>query len=72
MGLAAALDAMSPLKVLTRGYTMAHTGDGKLLKSVTQVSVGDPFLLRMEDGTIHATVDQIDLTADCRNEEETP
>ncbi len=72
VGLAAALDAMSPLKVLTRGYTMANTGDGKLLKSVTQVSVGDPFLLRMEDGTIHATVDKIDLTADCRNEEETP
>ena len=52
----AKLDAMSPLKVLSRGYAMAQTGDGKLLRSVEQVAPGDNITVSISDGTITASV----------------
>ncbi|MGM9669690.1 MAG: exodeoxyribonuclease VII large subunit [Faecousia sp.] len=54
--LTAALDAMSPLKVLTRGYAMVQTREGSVVRSAKQVSAGDRLRLRLSDGTIHATV----------------
>jgi len=54
--LAAKLDAMSPLKVLTRGYAMAQTETGDVLKSVTQVQVGDVITVHLSDGSVDATV----------------
>ena len=54
--LTAKLDAMSPLKVLTRGYAMAQTADGSVIRSVTQVDPGDPITVRLTDGSICATV----------------
>lgn len=54
--LAAKLDAMSPLKVFTRGYSMAKTRDGSVLRSVTQVQAGDPITVSLTDGSIHAVV----------------
>ncbi len=56
--LAAALDAMSPLKVLTRGYAMAQTPDGVLLRSVHQIRKGDRFQLRFSDGTAVVQAEQ--------------
>lgn len=55
----AKLDAMSPLKVLTRGYAMAQTEDGNLLRSVSQVQLGSNVALRLSDGTLKATVTKI-------------
>ena len=52
----AKLDAMSPLKVLSRGYAMAQTGDGELLRSIHQVNPGDSILVNISDGTITASV----------------
>jgi len=49
--LASALDAMSPLKVLSRGYSLTYK-DGKALKSVKQVAGGDKLKLRLSDGEI--------------------
>ena len=54
--LAAKLDAMSPLKVLTRGYAMAQTEKGEVLKSVTQVETGDTITVHLSDGRVDATV----------------
>jgi len=54
--LTAKLDAMSPLKVLTRGYAMAQTADGVLLRSTAQVAPGDAITVDLSDGRIHATV----------------
>ena len=54
--LTAKLDAMSPLKVLTRGYAMAQAADGSLLRSTSQVSPGDAITVDLSDGRIHATV----------------
>lgn len=50
------LDAMSPLKVLTRGYSMAQTEDGTLLRSVSQVELGQRISVSLSDGRISATV----------------
>ena len=52
----AKLDAMSPLKVLSRGYAMAQTGNGELLGSIHQVNPGDSILVNISDGTITASV----------------
>ena len=52
----AKLDAMSPLKVLTRGYAMAQTEDGSVLKSVGQVTVGTKIGITLGDGSLTAAV----------------
>ncbi len=56
VALAAKLDAMSPLKVLTRGYAMSHTQNGTLLRSVKQVNAGDTVSISVSDGSIIASV----------------
>lgn len=50
------LDAMSPLKVLTRGYAMAQTEEGQVLRSVRQVRAGEKITVSVSDGRIIATV----------------
>ena len=50
------LDAMSPLKVLTRGYAMAQTERGEVLRSVSQVELGERIQVSLSDGTVSATV----------------
>lgn len=50
------LDAMSPLKVLTRGYAFAQTEDGTVLKSVEQVEPGQHIAVSLSDGRLSATV----------------
>ncbi len=59
VGLTAKLDAMSPLKVLTRGYAMTQTDDGNLLRSVKQTRIGDSIHVSLSDGSISATVSGI-------------
>ncbi|MCK9478516.1 MAG: exodeoxyribonuclease VII large subunit [Firmicutes bacterium] len=48
---AAALSALSPLKVLERGYGVAQKQQ-KVIRSVTQVSLGDEISLTLSDGKI--------------------
>lgn len=50
------LDAMSPLKVLTRGYAVASDETGKIIRSAGDVNPGDPITVRVSDGIIHANV----------------
>lgn len=56
--LAAALDAMSPLKVLGRGYAMARGEDGTVLKSWREVSAGDQVSVALGEGGFFCTVDK--------------
>lgn len=53
------LDAMSPLKVLTRGYSMTQTQDGTVLRSVKQVDIADNIAIRLGDGSVSAMVTDI-------------
>ena len=50
------LDAMSPMKVLTRGYAMVAKDDGTIVRSVRDVKPREPIAVRVSDGTIVATV----------------
>jgi len=50
VGLAAALDAMSPLRVLGRGYAIAEDGQGRAIKSVKSLSPGDALTVELCDG----------------------
>ena len=56
IALTAKLDAMSPLKVLTRGYAMAQKEDGQIIRSVSQVDMGDQIRVSLADGAFMATV----------------
>lgn len=58
-GLAAALDAMSPMKVLSRGYAIARDGEGRVLSSVKQTGAGEKLTLRLADGSLRCHVDQV-------------
>ena len=59
IALTAKLDAMSPLKVLTRGYAMVQTGEGTVVRSVAQVYIGDQLDISVCDGRLSATVSDV-------------
>ena len=55
--LAAALDALSPLKVLGRGYALARTLEGTVVSSVEKVAPGDNLTIRLSDGSLDCRVE---------------
>ena len=56
--LTAKLDAMSPLKVLGRGYAMAQSDSGEVLRSAQQVEIGDQVRVRLGQGSLRCTVNE--------------
>lgn len=50
------LDAMSPLKVLSRGYAMTTKEQGEVVRSVKQVEPGERITISLSDGRLSATV----------------
>jgi exodeoxyribonuclease VII large subunit len=52
----ARLDALSPLRVLGRGYAVARDADGNVLKRVAQLPSGKEFRLRVTDGEVDGRV----------------
>ena len=56
--LGTALDAMSPLKVLGRGYAMAQGPEGKILRSWRDVSAGERVDVALGEGGFACTVDE--------------
>jgi len=52
--MAGRLDALSPLATLQRGYSVARTSDGRVLRSVADFPPGLNFNLRVTDGTVDA------------------
>ena len=57
--LTAKLDAMSPLKVLTRGYAMVENEGREVVRSVKQLASGDSISITVCDGTVTAQVTHI-------------
>ena len=56
VALTAKLDAMSPLKVLTRGYALTTNERGEVVRSVSQVELGKRITVALSDGSLSATV----------------
>ena len=54
--LTAALDAMSPLKVLSRGYAIVSGASGDVIKSINAIDKGDTVSVRFSDGTADCEV----------------
>ena len=59
-GTVAKLDALSPLEVLGRGYAMARTEEGGILRSSDQVRPGDRIELRLAQGSLGCRVEEVE------------
>ena len=57
--LGAKLDALSPLKVLSRGYAIALDESGAALKDSQQARIGDKLTVRLESGALGCKVEEI-------------
>jgi exodeoxyribonuclease VII large subunit len=57
---AAALDALSPLAVLGRGYALAEDERGILLRAARNVQVGDAVRLRLAEGQVRCRVEEVE------------
>ena len=57
--LTAALDAMSPLKVLARGYSVVRSADGSILQESSGVAPGDTITIDLRSGGLRAEVREV-------------
>lgn len=59
IGETAKLEAMSPLKVLTRGYSIVSSDDGTVLHSIQQTASGEEIHVKLSDGSLRATITDV-------------
>ena len=59
VSLTATLSALSPLKIMERGYGLVFTEDETLIKSTQQVSTGDKIAVSIKDGTLECEITEI-------------
>ena len=52
------LEALNPLSVMSRGYSVVQK-EGRVISSSSDMEVGDEFIVRFKDGTITANVQSI-------------
>ena len=57
----ASLNALGPSNILDRGYVIAQLSNGKVATSAKQYASGDKLGLTFSDGSVEATVDNIEL-----------
>ena len=57
---AAKMEAFDPFAVLARGYSIAETDGGRLVKTVGDVQPNDKLHVRVSDGTVHAVVETVE------------
>ena len=60
VALASALDAMSPLKVLSRGYSVVRAEDGALVCDASALHTGERIRVQMQKGSLTACVEQVE------------
>lgn len=58
--LAAKLDALSPLTVLARGYSVTENTDGKIIRSIADVRWGDEIVTQVGDGNVISVVQHME------------
>ena len=52
----AKLDAMSPLKVLSRGYSVVRNSENQILRSTSDVQIGENLTITLSEGQLYAEV----------------
>lgn len=58
--MAGRLDAMSPLKVLSRGYSITENSRGQAVRSAQELVPGDHITIRLQQGRVTAQVETIE------------
>ena len=66
MAAAAALDALSPLAVLGRGYALAQDERGRVLRSSRGVSEGEGVRVRLAEGALRCRVEEVERAGEKR------
>ena len=56
----AKLDALSPLAVLSRGYSIMQKKDGNVVHSIYQVAVGDSVSITLSNGKVAANILEVE------------
>jgi exodeoxyribonuclease VII large subunit len=56
-GISGKVEALSPLKVLERGYSLARTADGRLVAGIDDVAAGEPVTITLRDGELDTRVE---------------
>ncbi|EDL64560.1 exodeoxyribonuclease VII large subunit [Bacillus sp. SG-1] len=54
------LEALSPLKVMDRGYSLVYSQDEKLVKTKEVVKEGEKVTVHLQDGKLHCRIDSIE------------
>ena len=65
---AGALDAMSPLRVLERGYAIAHDAQGHVVREAAAMTIGDAVRLRLWKGALDCRVEQVEPVKGTENQ----
>ena len=57
---AAVLESLSPLKVLSRGYSVTLSNDGtRVIRSVSEIQAGETIVTRLPDGRLTSRVEDV-------------
>ncbi|MBB5173068.1 exodeoxyribonuclease VII large subunit [Texcoconibacillus texcoconensis] len=62
------LDALSPLKVMNRGYSLVYEEKDALVKTVSTVNIGDQVKVRLQDGSFDCQVKDVHHERNSREE----
>lgn len=54
----ATLRTLSPVATLERGYAVARTADGRILRNASEVASGDPLQVIVARGTVETRVEE--------------
>ena len=60
----ARLDAISPLAVLSRGYSLTMDSEGTPIRNPSALKPGDRLFTRLSGGTVESTVELINTKAE--------
>lgn len=55
------LEALSPLKVMARGYSLSYKADGTLIKSINQVNKDEKLKIKLMDGSLYCEVKRLEV-----------
>jgi exodeoxyribonuclease VII large subunit len=53
------LGALSPLKIMERGYSLAYSEESRLVKSINQVKIDERVQIQLTDGSLYCKVENI-------------